>query len=112
MSDQLVAQTVSDDTGTRVHLIGEIDATTLRDVRQAVRPHLQPNATVIVDLAGVWYISVAGARLLSQLRADLAADGGRLVFWRPRPACEQALRRAQPDNATGIHHGPLGDLPQ
>jgi anti-anti-sigma factor len=106
LGNWLVAETLHNESHTLVHLVGEIDIATLPDVRLTLAPQIRPASTVVVDLAGVTFLSAAGARLLAEAHEDLRSLGGRLLLWRPHPAAERTLQLAYPGMLT-IRYGPV-----
>ena len=109
MGVRLVADTLQNESDILVRLVGEIDLATFDDLRLALRPHVKPKATVVLDLAGVTFLSAAGARLLVEAHENLRSLGGRLLLWRPHPSAERTLRIAYPDKLP-IQHGKLPQL--
>ena len=63
-----------------VHVIGSIDAKTAPEIGTAFQPVLDGSRNVIVDLAGVDYVSSAGLRLLLVAYRKVNAESRRLVL--------------------------------
>ena len=91
MNPWLATEVVRGETDVVVRLVGAIDIATLPDLRRALDPEVRPGATVVVDLAGVSFLSSDGAVAFNEAQQALRRVGGRLVLWRPHPIAEQVL---------------------
>ena len=76
---------------TVIYVRGEIDVATCERLRDALEPHLGPNQSVILDLAGVEFIDSSGLHVLEQARGKLTADGGSLILRNPSEAAHRLL---------------------
>ena len=63
-----------------VTLEGSIDGKTAPLVREELRPALEKAKNVILDMAGVNYLSSAGLRLLLLVYREFSAKNGKLVL--------------------------------
>jgi anti-sigma B factor antagonist len=63
-----------------VTLTGSIDGKTAPEVQEQLRPVFDGNGHVVMDMAGVEYLSSAGLRLLLLVYRDFAARRRRLVL--------------------------------
>src|ERR1051326_1314884 len=61
-------------------LEGALDGKTAPEVREQLRPFLEANSKLILDLTKVDYLSSAGLRLLLLLYRELTARKGKLVL--------------------------------
>ena len=68
------------DTADIVRITGSIDAKTAPEIGLALQPALGGTRDVVVDFAGVGYVSSAGLRLLLVLYRKLQAESRRLVL--------------------------------
>lgn len=110
METWLATETAGVEQGTLVRVVGEVDIATLGNLCAALEAAVPLHSTVIVDLAGVTFLSLAGARELAQMQNRLASAGRRLVLWRPHRSPEHALRLTELDGKVVVHHGPLAAL--
>ncbi len=77
-----------------VHVGGEIDIATCEQLRDAIEPHLGPQQTMVLDLAGVGFMDSSCLRILQQARGTLTADGGSLILRNPSVAARRLLTAA------------------
>ncbi|MBD2655308.1 MULTISPECIES: anti-sigma factor antagonist [Synechocystis] len=63
-----------------VTLGGEVDANTAPQIHQAILPHAQPGAKILLDMTGVPYMSSAGLRLLLYLYRQTKGNSAQLVL--------------------------------
>jgi len=71
-----------------LHLQGRLDANTYLDFDGATQPlltELPQGATVVLDLAGLDYISSAGLRSVARVRKVTRALGGHTLLLDPQP---------------------------
>lgn len=71
-----------------VHLHGRLDANTYLEFDGAVQPllaEMPPATTVVLDLAGLDYISSAGLRSVARVRKATRALGGHTLLLDPQP---------------------------
>src|SRR3546814_2046342 len=59
---------------------GELDEAML-----ALLPQLTDDGTVVIDLAGLVYVSSAGLRSFAKIRTSMRARGGRTLLLNPQP---------------------------
>jgi anti-anti-sigma factor len=75
--------------------VGRIDHAAAEDLKTALAPHLARCATgqdhVVLDLAGVDYISSAGLRVLMLAAKQAKAQGGYLAVAALRPVVQEIL---------------------
>lgn len=75
--------------------VGRIDHAAAEDLKTALAPHLARCATgqdhVVLDLAGVDYISSAGLRVLMLAAKQAKAKGGYLAVAALRPVVQEIL---------------------
>ena len=76
-------------------LKGRLDQSTAEDVRTALAPHLERCAagqdSVVLDLAGVDYVSSAGLRVLMLASKQAKAQNGSLVLVGVQPLVQEIL---------------------
>ncbi len=79
----------------RIWLQGRLDGQTHELARRELAPVLdaKPRA-VMIDLAGIEYISSMGLRVLLEARKRVVEDGGHLTIAHPQPQIEQVLEVA------------------
>jgi anti-anti-sigma factor len=65
-------------TTTLITVAGEVDAATAPQLADALRPRLTYDATVLVDLFGVTFLSAAGLHVLVEAHWSAQAGGGTL----------------------------------
>lgn len=102
-------QARSTNAGVVLRFVGEVDMATIDEMRDALDENVADRATLIADLAGVGFLSVAGARLLLQTGQTMNSSGGRLIVWRPHPAVERVIHLVG-DHALDIFHGSLAAI--
>ena len=76
----------------RVALSGRLDTHTYEDLDEALAPlltrHLQ---SLVLDLAGLEYISSAGIRSIFKARKALGGHGGKVLVVNPQPQIQKVL---------------------
>jgi anti-anti-sigma factor len=94
-----------------VRLRGEVDLVT-RDVLAAALDAAVGTMVsaddLVLDLSGLGFIDLAGARMLLRATADFRAAGGRLVLTRIQRPVARALRLLDIDRAPGVRLGDEG----
>ncbi len=76
----------------RVSLAGRLDTHTYGDLDQQLAPVLGSSIqSLILDLAGLDYISSAGVRSIFKARKALAARGGKVVVVNPKPQIQKVF---------------------
>lgn len=76
---------------TSIALIGELDYATAPVFDQAVTQALLAGPRLVVDLAGLEFLAVAGAHCIEQAARRCSNGGGRLVLLRPGRAVRRLL---------------------
>ena len=80
------------DTRQRVILTGRLDTHTYGDLDQQLAPVLGSSIhSLVLDLAGLDYISSAGVRSIFKARKALAARGGKVVVVNPKPQIQKVF---------------------
>ena len=76
----------------RVALSGRLDTHTHGDLDQQLAPVLaSPIRSLVLDLAGLIYISSAGVRSVFKARKALAERGGKVVVVNPQPQIQKVF---------------------
>jgi anti-anti-sigma factor len=76
----------------RVSLAGRLDTHTYGELDQQLSPVLGSQIqSLILDLAGLDYISSAGVRSIFKARKALAARGGKVVVVNPKPQIQKVF---------------------
>ncbi|WP_290887816.1 STAS domain-containing protein [Arenimonas sp.] len=76
----------------RVALAGRLDTHTYCDLDQQLAPVLASSIhSLVLDLAGLDYISSAGVRSIFKARKALAARGGKVVVVNPKPQIQKVF---------------------
>ncbi len=76
----------------RVSLAGRLDTHTYVDLDQQLAPVLGSTIhSLVLDLAGLEYISSAGVRSIFKARKALAARGGKVVVVNPQPQIQKVF---------------------
>ena len=90
-----------DGDGTVLRLAGELDLATADQLRARLADAAAVRR-VVVDLAGLDFLDVAGLNTLLEANRNLAAHGGRLLLRRPRPMVLRMLGLLGLDDAVEI----------
>ena len=76
----------------RVALAGRLDTHTYGDLDQQLAPVLGSTIqSLVLDLAGLDYISSAGVRSIFKARKALSARGGKVVVVNPKPQIQKVF---------------------
>lgn len=76
----------------RISLAGRLDTHTYGDLDQQLAPVLASSIqSLVLDLAGLDYISSAGVRSIFKARKALAARGGKVVVVNPKPQIQKVF---------------------
>lgn len=76
----------------RIALAGRLDTHTYADLDQQLTPVLEsPIRSLVLDLAGLDYISSAGVRSIFKARKALAERGGKVVVVNPKPQIQKVF---------------------
>ncbi|MFY2763121.1 STAS domain-containing protein [Arenimonas sp. MALMAid1274] len=76
----------------RVSLAGRLDTHTYGDLDARLGPVLEsPIRSLVLDLAGLEYISSAGVRSIFKARKALHARGGKVVVVNPQPQIQKVF---------------------
>ena len=76
----------------RVALAGRLDTHTYQDFDERLTPILaSPIVSLVLDLAGLEYISSAGVRSIFKARKALAGRGGKVVVVNPQPQIQKVF---------------------
>ena len=76
----------------RVALAGRLDTHTYQDFDERLTPLLSsPIVSLVLDLAGLEYISSAGVRSIFKARKALAGRGGKVVVVNPQPQIQKVF---------------------
>lgn len=76
----------------RVALAGRLDTHTYGDLDQQLAPVLASSIqSLVLDLAGLDYISSAGVRSIFKARKALSARGGKVVVVNPKPQIQKVF---------------------
>lgn len=76
----------------RVALAGRLDTHTYGDLDAQLGPVLEsPIRSLVLDLAGLEYISSAGVRSIFKARKALSARGGKVVVVNPKPQIQKVF---------------------
>lgn len=76
----------------RVALAGRLDTHTYGELDQRLAPVLGSSIhSLVLDLAGLDYISSAGVRSIFKARKALAARGGKVVVVNPKPQIQKVF---------------------
>jgi anti-anti-sigma factor len=84
-------EVVQDGHQTVVHAAGELDSAAADALRRALPSPGQCAPWVVLDLGGVTFCAVAGARVLAQWRDRVEAGGGRVLLRHPQRAVLRVL---------------------
>ena len=71
-----------------MHVGGRLDAMTFGELDEAMLallPRLDDGGTVVVDLAGLEYVSSAGLRSFARIRKSMRARNGHTLLLNPQP---------------------------
>lgn len=68
-----------------LRLSGEVDVTNVPSLSSALRSTAEGRAAVLLDLAALEFIDIAGLRAIERAAEGLAARGGELTMLSPRP---------------------------
>jgi anti-sigma B factor antagonist len=71
-----------------VHVGGRLDAMTFGELDEAMLallPRVDEGGTVVIDLAGLEYVSSAGLRSFARIRKTMRAHGGHTLLLNPQP---------------------------
>src|SRR5690348_18322200 len=71
-----------------VHVGGRLDAMTFGELDEAMLallPRLDDGGTMVVDLAGLEYVSSAGLRSFARIRKSMRARNGHTLLLNPQP---------------------------
>ena len=86
-----------------MRLEGRLDSATAPACEKKLMPLLQENVrTIVLDAAGLEYISSMGLRIVLEIRKQLAARKGHLVLAHLQPAVAQVFEVADILPRTGI----------
>jgi anti-anti-sigma factor len=72
-----------------------VDRGSCERLRGAIKPHLGPQQTLVLDLSAVEFMDSSCLRVLLQARGTLTADGGSLILRNPSRVARRALTAAQ-----------------
>ena len=76
----------------RVSIVGRLDTHSYADFDAALAPLLEsPIRSLVLDLAGLDYISSAGVRSIFKARKALAGRGGKVVVVNPQPQIQKVF---------------------
>lgn len=76
----------------KMSLAGRLDTHTYQELDRQLLPVLSGHAqSLVLDLAGLEYISSAGVRSIFKARKALAAKGGRVVVVNPQPQIQKVF---------------------
>ena len=76
----------------RVAISGRLDTHTYQELDRQLAPVLETlHKSLVLDLAGLEYISSAGVRSIFKARKALAARGGRVVVVNPQPQIQKVF---------------------
>ena len=76
----------------RVEIGGRLDTHTYQDLDQKLAPVLASNVqSLVLDLAGLEYISSAGVRSVFKARKALSARGGKVLVVNPQPQIQKVF---------------------
>jgi anti-sigma B factor antagonist len=95
VDDQFSTEVAQVESATVIHVRGEIDMATCERLRDAIEPHLGPNQTIVLDLAGVRFMDSSSLTVLEQARGTLTGDGGSLILRNPSKAARRLLTAAR-----------------
>ena len=98
MSSGLTVEVVAADGRVMVHLRGEVDMSTVAEVRDSIEPFLAPSQTVVLDLSEVTFADSSLLNVLVQARGELSKAGGSLLVRNPSPSARRLLTLAELDD--------------
>lgn len=76
----------------RVSIAGRLDTHTYQELDRQLAPVLASSVTsLVLDLAGLEYISSAGVRSVFKARKALAARGGKVLVANPQPQIQKVF---------------------
>lgn len=76
----------------RVAIAGRLDTHTYQELDRQLAPVLETmNKSLVLDLAGLEYISSAGVRSIFKARKALAARGGKVLVVNPQPQIQKVF---------------------
>ena len=88
---------------TLVELSGHMGLNAVQDIeKEFKKATVGRNASTVVDLSGVTYISSFGVRMFLDAIQDLEAKGKRVVFVAPQKDVEKVLVACEMDSLAGI----------
>jgi anti-anti-sigma factor len=79
-------------------LRGEIDVTSVGEVRDAIEPFLAPSQTVVLDLNEVSFLDSSLLNVLVQARGEMSKTGGQLYLRNPSEQARKLLTLAELDD--------------
>ena len=86
----------------RLMLVGELDLVTATRARTAIRQAQADTRELTCDLGDVWFVDVAGLRVLLEATARARSTGGRLTIANCPPIVPRMLRLLKLDGALTI----------
>lgn len=75
----------------RVSLAGRLDTASYAELDRQLAPLLGDRPSLVLDLAGLEYISSAGIRSIFRARKALSARGGKVVIVNPQPQIQKVF---------------------
>jgi len=90
-SSELVVEVAQTGADVVIHLRGDVDITTVAELRDAVEPFLAPDQTVVLDLRDVTFADSAFLNALVQARGALTEVGGSLLLRNPSVMARRLL---------------------
>jgi anti-anti-sigma factor len=103
-----VELTASDATECRIRIVGEIDMATIGALRTAlteIADAATSGCRLLVDVAGVTFLSAAGVRVLRQAGERVRSAGGVFAIDQPSPVVERVLQACGCDDVVGLVQG-------
>jgi anti-anti-sigma factor len=100
--------------GAVVRLAGELDPDTVEEARSGLERALAatPGGELLVDVAGLEFISASGLGLLAEMASRCSAGGGRLCLASPSDTLLRLLAITALDRDLAVARGGPGDAPQ
>jgi len=90
-SSELVVEVAQTGADVVIHPRGDVDITTVGELRDAVEPFLAPDQTVVLDLRDLTFADSAFLNALVQARGALTEVGGSLLLRNPSVMARRLL---------------------
>jgi anti-anti-sigma factor len=96
----------------RLTMVGELDLVTAESARGEIRRAQDETSALTCDLGDVWFVDLAGLRVLLDATAHAELTGGRLTLANCPPIVPRMLRLLKLDDAVDIQASPPSAAPR